>query len=225
MEPKSLYAAQTGGVESILETNRVLKNTYILLSMTLLFSAATAGIGMYVGLSHGVSLMMSLGALGLIWFVLPRTANSTAGIYTVFAITGLLGAGLGPILNYYLAMSNGPSIVMQAMGGTAIVFFGLSGYALTTRKDFSYMGGFLVVGLLMAIVASLVNIFLGIPAVSLAISSVVVLIMSGFILFHTSAIINGGERNYIMATVGLYLALYNLFTSMLHLLAAFSGED
>ncbi len=225
MEPKSLYSAQTGGVESILETNRVLKNTYILLSMTLLFSAATAGIAMALALSYGVGMIMTLAAVGLIWFVLPRVANSASGIYTVFAVTGLLGAGLGPILNHYLAMSNGPSIVMQAMGGTAIVFFGLSGYALTTRKDFSYMGGFLVVGLLLAIVAGIVNIFLGIPAVSLAISAAVVLIMSGFILFHTSAIINGGERNYIMATVSLYLAIYNLFTSMLHLLAAFSGED
>jgi modulator of FtsH protease len=170
-------------------------------------------------------MMMTLAAVGLIWFVLPRTANSTSGIYTVFAVTGLLGAGLGPILNHYLAMSNGPSIVMQAMGGTAIVFFGLSGYALTTRKDFSYMAGFLVVGLLLAIVAGIVNIFMGIPAVSLALSAAIVLIMSGFILFHTSAIINGGERNYIIATINLYMAIYNLFTSMLHLLAAFSGED
>ena len=225
MEPKSLYSAQTGGVESILETNRVLKNTYTLLSMTLLFSAATAGLAMYLALPYGAGLLMTLLAVGLIWFVLPRVANSAAGIYTVFVVTGLLGAGLGPILNYYLAMSNGASLVMQAMGGTAIVFFGLSGYALTTRKDFSYMGGFLTVGLLLAIVAGIVNIFMGIPAVSLAISAGVVLIMSGFILFHTSAIINGGERNYVMATVGLYLAIYNLFTSLLHLLAAFSGED
>ncbi|MEE4192482.1 MAG: Bax inhibitor-1/YccA family protein [Halieaceae bacterium] len=225
MEQKSLYTAQSGGVESILETNRVLKNTYMLLSMTLLFSAMTAGLAMFLGLSYGVGMMMTLAAVGLIWFVLPRTANSTSGIYTVFAVTGLLGAGLGPILNHYLAMSNGPSIVMQAMGGTAIVFFGLSGYALTTRKDFSYMAGFLVVGLLLAIVAGIVNIFLGIPAVSLALSAAIVLIMSGFILFHTSAIINGGERNYIIATINLYMAIYNLFTSMLHLLAAFSGED
>jgi modulator of FtsH protease len=225
MEQKSLYTAQSGGVESILETNRVLKNTYMLLSMTLLFSALTAGLAMFLGLSYGVGMMMTLAAVGLIWFVLPRTANSTSGIYTVFAVTGLLGAGLGPILNHYLAMSNGPSIVMQAMGGTAIVFFGLSGYALTTRKDFSYMAGFLVVGLLLAIVAGIVNIFLGIPAVSLALSAAIVLIMSGFILFHTSAIINGGERNYIIATINLYMAIYNLFTSMLHLLAAFSGED
>jgi modulator of FtsH protease len=225
MEQKSLYTAQSGGVESILETNRVLKNTYMLLSMTLLFSAMTAGLAMFLGLSYGVGMMMTLAAVGLIWFVLPRTANSTSGIYTVFAVTGLLGAGLGPILNHYLAMSNGPSIVMQAMGGTAIVFFGLSGYALTTRKDFSYMAGFLVVGLLLAIVAGIVNIFMGIPAVSLALSAAIVLIMSGFILFHTSAIINGGERNYIIATINLYMAIYNLFTSMLHLLAAFSGED
>ena len=228
MEEKTLYnaqAARTGGVESVIATNRVLKNTYLLLSMTLLFSAVTAGIAMAANLSYGVGMMMTLGAVGLIWLVLPRTANSGAGIVTVFGITGLLGAGLGPILNYYLATANGGALVMQALGGTAIVFFALSGYALTTRKDFSYMGGFLLVGLLVAIVASIANIFLGIPALSLTISSAVVLIMSGLILFHTSNIINGGETNYVLATVNLYMALYNLFVNLLHLLAAFGGDD
>ena len=228
MEEKTLYNAQTartGGVDSVIATNRVLKNTYLLLSMTLLFSAVTAGIAMAANLSYGVGLMMTLGAVGLIWLVLPRTANSVSGIYTVFGITGLLGAGLGPILNYYLAMSNGGALVMQALGGTAIVFFALSGYALTTRKDFSYMGGFLLVGLLVAIVASVANIFMGIPALSLTISAAVVLIMSGLILFHTSNIINGGETNYVIATVNLYMALYNLFVNLLHLLAAFGGDD
>ncbi len=224
MEQKSLYSAQTGGVESILATNRVLKNTYMLLSMTLLFSAATAGLSMAMNLSHGMALILSFVGLGLL-FVVHATANSAKGLVAVFAFTGVMGAALGPMLNYYLALPNGGSLVMQAMGGTAIVFLGLSGYALTTRKDFSYMGGFLIVGLLVAIVASIANIFLAIPALSLTISAAVVLIMSGLILFDTSRIINGGETNYIRATVALYLDIYNLFVHLLHLLGAFGGDD
>ena len=211
-------------MESILATNRVLKNTYMLLSMTLLFSAATAGLSMAMNLSHGMGLMLSLVGLGLL-FVVQATANSGKGLVAVFAFTGVMGAALGPMLNYYLALPNGGSLVMQAMGGTAIVFLGLSGYALTTRKDFSYMGGFLIVGLLVAIVASIANIFLAIPALSLTISAAVVLIMSGLILFDTSRIINGGETNYIRATVALYLDIYNLFVHLLHLLGAFGGDD
>ncbi len=224
MEPKSLYSAQTGGVESILATNRVLKNTYMLLSMTLLFSAGTAALSMALNLSHGVALILSFVGLGLL-FVVQATANSGMGIVSVFAFTGVLGAALGPMLNAYMALPNGPSLVMQAMGGTAIVFLGLSGYALTTRKDFSYMGGFLIVGLLVGIVASIANIFLGIPALSLTISAAFVLIFSGLILFDTSRIINGGETNYIRATVALYLDIYNLFVHLLHLLGAFGGDD
>jgi modulator of FtsH protease len=227
MQEKSLYtspAARVGGVDSVLATNRVLKNTYMLLSMTLLFSAAMAGVSMAMNLSHGVALMLSLAGLGLL-FVVNATANSGKGILAVFAFTGVMGAALGPMLNYYLALPNGGSLVMQAMGGTAIVFLALSGYALTTRKDFSYMGGFLIVGLLVAIVASIANIFLAIPALSLTISAAVVLIMSGLILFDTSRIINGGETNYIRATVALYLDIYNLFVNLLHLLGAFGGDD
>lgn len=227
MEDKSLYTAQTarGGVDSVLATNRVLKNTYMLLSMTLLFSSFTAVASMALNLSHGVGLLTSLVAIALLWFVLPRTANSAKGIYVVFAITGLLGVGLGPLLNYYLALPNGGALVSQALGGTAIVFFGLSGYALTTRKDFSYLGGFLVVGLLVAILAMVANLFMQIPALQLTISAAVILIMSGFILFDTSRIINGGETNYVLATVGLYISLYNIFVHMLHLLSAFGGDD
>ncbi len=218
MQGKQTYSPR--GIESTtgVQVNKVLKNTYLLLAMTLAFSAVCAGAAMAVGLGRGVSLIMSLAAIGLIWFVLPKTQNSTSGIWVVFAFTGLLGASLGPMLSYYLALQNGPDLVMQALGGTALVFFGLSGYALTTRKDFSFMGGFLIVGLLIAIVAMVANIFLQIPAMSLAISAAIVLIMSGFILFDTSRIVNGGETNYIRATVGLYLNIYNLFTSMLHLL-------
>jgi modulator of FtsH protease len=224
MQEKSLYSTQSTGMDSVLSTNRVLKNTYLLLSMTLVFSAITAGAAMAMNLSHGAGLIMMLVGFGLL-FVVNRTADSSKGIIAIFAFTGVMGAALGPMLNYYMAMANGPVLVMQALGGTAVVFFGLSGYALTTRKDFSYMGGFLIVGLLVAVVASIANIFLHIPALSLTISAAVVMIMSGLILFDTSRIINGGETNYIRATVSLYLDIYNLFIHLLHLLSALSGRD
>ena len=147
------------------------------------------------------------------------------GILFVFAFTGLLGGSLGYTLNYYAGFQNGPEMIMQAFGATALVFFGLSGYVLTTKKDFSFMGGFLIVGLIVAVVASLANLFFQIPALSLAVSAAIVFIMSGFILFDTSRILNGGETNYIRATVSMYLNIYNLFTSILHLLGAFGGDD
>ena len=224
MQDKSVYSADSLGIESALSTNKVLKNTYMLLGMTLLFSAATAGISMAVGLGQGAALILMLVGFGLL-FVVNRTADSSKGLIAIFAFTGVMGASIGPMLNYYLAMPNGPSLVMQALGGTAVVFFGLSAYALTTRKDFSYMGGFLMVGLLVAVVAMIANIFLNIPALSLTISAAIVMIMSGLILFDTSRIINGGETNYIRATVSLYLDIYNLFIHLLHLLTAFSGDD
>jgi modulator of FtsH protease len=224
MQEKSLYSTQSTGMDSILSTNRVLKNTYMLLSMTLVFSAICAAAAMAFNLGHGTGLMLMLVGFGLL-FVVHRTADSSKGLIAIFAFTGVMGAALGPMLNYYMAMANGPALVMQALGGTAVVFFGLSGYALTTRKDFSYMGGFLIVGLLVAVVASIANIFLHIPALSLTISAAVVMIMSGLILFDTSRIINGGETNYIRATVSLYLDIYNLFIHLLHLLTALSGDD
>ena len=224
MQDKSVYSVDSLGIESALSTNKVLKNTYMLLGMTLLFSAATAGISMVMGLGQGAALILMLVGFGLL-FVVNRTADSSKGLIAIFAFTGVMGASIGPMLNYYLAMPNGPSLVMQALGGTAVVFFGLSAYALTTRKDFSYMGGFLMVGLLVAVVAMVANIFLNIPALSLTISAAIVMIMSGLILFDTSRIINGGETNYIRATVALYLDIYNLFIHLLHLLTAFSGDD
>ena len=224
MQDKSLYSTGSIGIESALSTNKVLKNTYMLLGITLLFSAITAGISMAMGLGQGTALILMLVGFGLL-FVVNRTADSSKGLVAIFAFTGVMGASIGPMLNYYLAMPGGPSLVMQALGGTAVVFFGLSAYALTTRKDFSYMGGFLMVGLLVAIVAIIANIFLQIPALSLTISAAVVMIMSGLILFDTSRIINGGETNYIRATVSLYLDIYNLFIHLLHLLSAFSGDD
>ncbi|MEJ2418877.1 MAG: Bax inhibitor-1/YccA family protein [Exilibacterium sp.] len=212
-----------------LETNKVLRNTYILLSATLAFSAVTCGVSMAIGLGRGTALIMSLAALALIWFVLPRTANSEKGLLVVFAFTGLLGASLGPTLNYYLAMSNGSQVVMQALGGTALVFFALSGYVLTTRKDFSFMAGFLVTGLVVVLVAALGAIVAGlfgvnISGIQLALSAAIVFLMSGFILYDTSRIIHGGETNYIMATVALYLDIYNLFVNLLHILGFMSDD-
>ena len=142
----------------------------------------------------------------------------------MFAFTGLMGASLGYTLNFYLGVA-GPGLIMEALGATALVFFALSGYVLTTKKDFSFMGGFLVVGSVVVLVAAIANIFFAVPAVSLAISAAIVFIMSGFILFDTSRIIHGGETNYIRATVSLYLNIYNLFTAILHLLGAFGGDD
>ena len=224
MQDKSLHTMTSAGMESVLSTNKVLKNTYMLLSMTLVFSAITASISMAVGLGQGAALILMLVGFGLL-FVVHKTADSSKGIIAIFAFTGVMGASIGPMLTYYLQMPNGPEVVMQALGGTAIIFFGLSAYALTTRKDFSFMGGFLMVGLLVAVVAMIANIFLHIPALSLTISAAVVMIMSGLILFDTSRIINGGETNYIRATVSLYLNIYNLFIHLLHLLSALNGRD
>ncbi len=217
-------SAVTRSSSSILATNKVLKNTYLLLSMTLIFSAITAYYGISSGASQGGAMIATFGAIGLLWFVLPRTANSASGIPVLFLITGMLGYGLGPMLSYYLAMSNGPQLVMTALGGTGIIFLGLSGYALTTKKDFSFMAGFLMVGFFVVIAASLGNIFFQIPALSLAVSAAVIMIMAGMILFQTSSIIRGGETNYIMAAAGLFLSLLNMFTALLQLLGVL-GDD
>jgi len=221
MDQRSMYSSASQ--PSVLQTNKVLRNTYMLLAMTLAFSAVCAGIAMAVGISPMMSLVMTIGAF-ITLFVVQKKADSASGIYWVFAFTGLMGASLGYTLNFYLGVA-GPGLIMEALGATALVFFALSGYALTTKKDFSFMGGFLVVGLVVVLVAAIANIFFAVPAVSLAISAAIVFIMSGFILFDTIRIIHGGETNYIRATVSLYLNIYNLFTSILHLLGAFGGDD
>lgn len=224
---RELYTqnAYATSARSEVEVNKVLRNTYMLLGMTLAFSALTAGIAMAVNLSHGAGLIMSLVAMGLIWFVLPKTANSPSGLLVVFAFTGLIGAGIGPLVNHYLAMSNGGTIVLQALGGTAVIFFALSGYALTSRKDFSFMRGFIMTGLIVMILGMLVLFgasFFGydVSAFHLAFSAAVILLMSALILYQTSEIIHGGETNYLLATTSLYLSIVNIFTSLLHLLGA-----
>lgn len=214
-----------GAQTQALAVNKLIRNTYSLLALTFLFSAFTAAVSVFLNLPPMTYLLAVGGAIVLMWFVLPRTANSAAGLGVVFGITGLLGLSLGPILSMYLSLSNGPSLVATALGGTAVIFFGLSGYALTTRKDFSFMGGFLVVGFLVVLLAALANLFLAIPAVSLAISAVVVLIMSGFILYDTSRMVHQSEHtNYLLMTVSLYMSIFNIFVNLLHLLGISSDD-
>ncbi|HCD9520315.1 TPA: Bax inhibitor-1/YccA family protein [Legionella pneumophila] len=211
--------------ESVLATNKVLRNTYLLLSLTFIFSALTAYVAFISGARPMNPLLMIVGVYGLM-FLTQALRNSVWGLVSVFAFTGFLGYTIGPLLNYYItSFSNGPQIVATALGGTGMIFFALSGYALTTKKDFSYLGGFLFVGVMVALLAMIAGIFIQIPALQLVISAAFVLISSGLILLQTSAIIHEGETNYIMATIGLFVSIYNLFVSLLNLLSAFSGRD
>jgi modulator of FtsH protease len=209
---------------SALQTNKLLRNTYALLALTLGFSAVTAGMSMAFNLPHPGIIITLIGYFGLL-FLTAKLRNSVWGIASVFALTGFMGFTLGPIISAYLSLPNGSQIVMQALGGTGIIFLALSAYAIKSEKDFSFMGGFLFVGILVAFLAGLAAIFFQMPGLSLAVSAMFVLLMSGLILYQTSEIIHGGETNYIMATVTLYVSIYNLFTSLLHLLGAFSGND
>ena len=211
--------------ESALATNKVLRNTYLLLGMTFLFSAFTAymSFAMHVRPMHPV--LMIVGIYGLM-FLTSALKDSPMGLVAVFAFTGFMGYTLGPILSFYVAaFSNGPQLIATAMGGTGMIFFGLSGYALTTRKDFSFLSGFLFIASMTALLAMIAGIFFQVPMISLAVSAMFVLISSGLILFQTSEIIHGGETNYISATVTLFVSIYNLFISLLQLLGAFSNRD
>ncbi len=213
------------GRTSVLATNSVIRNTYILLALTLLFSAGIAGVAMTTHAQMLNVWFVLIGYFGLL-FLTRSLRNSAWGILSIFALTGFMGYTLGPILNIYIAhYSNGSQLVAYAMGSTGAIFLGLSGYALSTRKDFSYLGGFITAGILIAFIAGIANIFLGIPGLALAVSSMFVLLMCGYILYQTSALIHGGETNYIMATVSLYVAIYNLFTSLLQLLGVFAGNE
>lgn len=205
-------------------TNKVLRNTYILLSATLMFSALVAGISMQLKLPSPGIIISLLGFFGLL-FAVSKYKNSSMGLVFVFALTGFMGYTLGPILGHYLTLANGGQIVMMAMAATGIIFLGLSGYVITSKKDFSFIGGFLFVGILVAFLAGLGAVFFEIQSLSLAVSSVFVLLMSGLILYETSNIIHGGETNYIMATVTLFVSIFNLFTSLLQLLGFMGGDD
>jgi modulator of FtsH protease len=210
---------------SAIATNKVFRNTYMLLSLTLLFSGFTAAISMLMNMPPMTYLISVIGGMVIAMFVLPRFANSPAGIGIVFLITGLLGFGLGPILTMYASLPNGGNIITLSLAGTGAIFMGLSAYVLTTRKDFSFLGGFLMVGFLLVLLAALANIFLQIPAMSLMISAVVIMIMSGFILYDTSRIIHGGETNYVLATIGLYMTIFNIFISLLQILGIMGNDD
>ncbi|MCJ7592514.1 MAG: Bax inhibitor-1/YccA family protein [Woeseiaceae bacterium] len=207
-----------------LATNRVLRNTYLLLSMTLFFSALAAGVSMALDLPHPGLILTLVGYFGLLYLT-TRYRSRDLGILFVFALTGFMGYTLGPILNAYLSLPNGAQTVMMAMAGTAAIFFALSIYARATGTDFSFLGGFLFAGIIVAFLAGLAAMFFSMPALSLAVSAVFVMLMAGLILYETSNIINGGETNYIMATVTLFVAIFNLFTSLLHLLGFLNNED
>jgi len=206
-----------------MSTNKVVRNTYMLLSMTLAFAALTAGVSMSLNLPPFGFIITLVGYFGLL-FLTTKFRDSGLGIAFVFALTGFMGLTLGPMISHYLALPNGAQVVMMAMGGTAAIFLGLSAYVMTTRKDFSFMGGFLAVGILVAFLAGLGAFFFEMPGLSLAVSAMFVLLMSGLILYQTSQIIHGGETNYIMATVTLFISIFNLFTSLLQLLG-FASND
>lgn len=222
MQP--MHSTHYSNAQTMTSTNKVLRNTYSLLAMTLTFSAVTAGISASMGLPHPGMLLTLVGYFGLL-FLVSKLQNSAGGIAAVFALTGFMGYTLGPVINHYLKLPNGAELVMTAMGGTALVFFGLSAIALSSKRDFSFLGSFLTIGILVAFVASLAAYFFSMPALSLAVSAMVVLLMSGMILFQTQQIVRGGETNYIMATVSLYVTILNLFTSLLQLLGFMSSDD
>ena len=217
------FSTMTRSEASVLSTNKVIRNTYMLLSLTLAFSALMAAVSMSMGAPRLGIVVTLVGYFGLL-FATSKFRNSGLGVLFVFALTGFMGFTLGPIISAYLSMPNGSSIVMQAMAGTAAIFLGLSAYAVTTKKDFSFMGGFLMVGILVAFLAGLGAMFFQIPALSLTVSAAFVMLMSGLILYETSNIINGGETNYVMATVTLFVSIFNLFTSLLHLLGFMSND-
>lgn len=219
-----VLTGDTGAIAPPLSANRVLRNTYWLLSLTLLFSAGAAAAAAALQLPHPGIVITLIGYFGLL-FLTVRLRNSGWGLVSVFALTGFMGYTLGPIVSHYLAMPNGHQVVMMAMGSTATIFFGLSAYATASRRDFRFMSGFLMTGIIVAFLAGLGAIFFAVPALALTVSAAFVLLMAGLILYQTSQIIHGGETNYIMATVTLYVSIYNLFTSLLHLLGIGNSSE
>lgn len=210
--------------ESALATNKVLRNTYLLLGATLAFSAAMAGVAMALNVPY-FGLFTLLGYFGLL-FAVHKTQNSGWGLVWTFALTGFMGLTLGPILSMYLkVLPNGSQIIMTALGTTAVAFLGLSAYAVSSRRDFSFIGGFLFVGAIGAFVLGLVAYFFHMPTLSLVVSGLFLIVSSGLILMQTSQIVQGGETNYILATVTLYVSIYNMFLSLLQLLGAASSDD
>ncbi|WGE30201.1 FtsH protease modulator YccA [Edwardsiella tarda] len=211
-----IVVSSTSARSSLLSTHKVLRNTYFLLALTLAFSALTATASTVLMLPAPGLLLMLVGFYGLM-FLTYRLADRPAGLLAVFALTGFMGYTLGPILSSFIASGAG-DLIMLALGGTALVFFCCSAYVLTTRKDMSFLSGMMMAGFVVLLLAVVANLFLQLPALSLAISALFILFSTGAILWETSNIIHGGETNYIRATVGLYVSLYNLFISLLSLL-------
>ncbi|MYH16217.1 MAG: Bax inhibitor-1/YccA family protein [Gammaproteobacteria bacterium] len=220
MAPTDVISARAAGAVSI---NKVLRNTYMLLGMTLAFSALMAGVSMAMGAPYLGPIVTLVGFFGLI-FAVHKTADSSLGLLFTFLLTGFMGFTIGPIINAYLSLANGPSLVTSALGTTAAAFVGLSAFAVITRKDFSFLSGFLVVGFFVLMGAVVLSLFFDLSAFSVAISSAFVLFASAAILWQTSAIIHGGETNYIIATVTLFASFYNLFVSLLHIFGVM-GDD
>jgi modulator of FtsH protease len=218
----SISRSQSGVSE--LSTNKVLRNTYLLLGATLAFSAVVAGIAMSMNMPP-MGMLITLGGYFALLFATMKTRDSAWGLLFVFLLTGFLGLTLAPLVNAYLtAIPNGGQIVMLALGTTAITFVGLSAYAVTTRRDFSFMRGFIVVGVIAAFVLGLVAYFFNLGTLSLMVSGMFVLLSAGIMLYQTSEIVNGGETNYISATVTLYVSIYNMFVSLLHLFGAANDD-
>lgn len=203
---------------------RVLRNTYLLLSLCLSFSAAMAGMSVALNLPPPGMLVTMIGYFGLL-FLVNKYQKNGLGVLWAFGLTGFMGYTLGPIISYYLKLPDGTQIVMIAMGGTAVIFMMMSIYALFTKQNLSILGELLSIGILVAFLAAIVGIFLQIPAFSLIISAVFVFLSSGMILYQTNMIVRGGERNYILATVTLFVSIFNLFTSLLHILGGAGSSD
>ena len=224
MEPRVIQASATQGIEAQSSTNKVLRNTYWLLSLTLFFSAAMTAVAVSVN-AQQMHWLLSLGGMIGLLFALQSMRNSVWALPLTFAFTGFMGWTMGPMIGYYLAAPGGASIVGNALFGTAAVFLSLSAYVITTKKDFSFLGGFLFTGLIVALLAMIGLIFFQVPALSLALSAMLAMLAAGYILFDTSRIVNGGETNYVMATVSIYVDIYLLFTNLLALFGVFSGDE
>jgi len=217
------YAVSADRHENVLATNKVIRNTFMLLSMTILFSALMATVSIVTNLQ--IPFLFTLGGYFGLLYLVHTTAHSAVGLVSVFAFTGFMGLTIGPILNMYIyGFSNGPQIVAASLGATGVIFFSLSGYAMTSQRNFNYLGGFLFTGMMIAILASIAGMFFQVPALHLAVSSVVVMLMSGYILFETSQLVHGAQTNYILATVSLYVTLFNLFINLLHIIGSLAGN-
>ncbi len=229
MQPQIQTARYDTSASVSTGAHKVLRNTYMLLGLTMIPTV----IGAYMGMSMNFAfmaqhpIMFSLGALAVmfgLFYGISASRNSGLGVVLLLVLTGFMGVMLGPILQVALGLRNGAEVVGLAAGGTGAIFLVLAGIATTSKRDFSFLGKFLMVGIVLLILASLANMFFQIPALALALSGVAVLLFSGFLLYDVSRVVNGGETNYIMATLAIYLDIYNLFVNLLQLLMAFMGE-